>query len=138
MADTIRKMSYYYVMTDDEPGAGARILSSLRERGVNLIAFHGFPEGGRAQLDFVPENESQFLDAAREAGLELSEGKAVFCVQGDDRPGACATLLKSLADAGINVTATDAVAAGGGRYGALLWVEPENVDAAAEALGATG
>ena len=40
-----------------------------------------------------------------------------------------------LADAKINVTAVDAVCAGQGRYGALLWVKAPDVRKAAKALG---
>jgi hypothetical protein len=34
------------------------------------------------------------------------------------------------------VTAIDAVCAGGGRYGAILWVAPRDVSKAAKLLGA--
>jgi hypothetical protein len=45
--------------------------------------------------------------------------------------------MGKLADAKINVTAIDAVSAGGGRYGAILWVKPKDVVKAAQALGAS-
>jgi hypothetical protein len=45
--------------------------------------------------------------------------------------------VSKLADAGVNITALDAVAAGEGRYGAILWVKPAEVRKAAKALGAT-
>ncbi len=38
--------------------------------------------------------------------------------------GAVAELHRKLAEAKINVTAIDAVCAGAGRYGAILWVAP--------------
>ncbi len=44
--------------------------------------------------------------------------------------------LDKLADARINVVATDAVTAGKGRYGAILWVKPKDVAKAARVLGA--
>ena len=44
-------------------------------------------------------------------------------------------LLRKLGDAGINVTALDAIASGG-RYGAILWVRRDNVNRAARALKA--
>jgi hypothetical protein len=56
---------------------------------------------------------------------------------GDDRPGVIADLLQRLAAAKINVTALDAVCAGSGRYGAILWVAPRDVTRAARALGAS-
>jgi hypothetical protein len=36
----------------------------------------------------------------------------------------------------INVTAVDAVTAGAGRFGAILWVKQSDVNRAARALGA--
>jgi hypothetical protein len=36
----------------------------------------------------------------------------------------------------VNITALDAVAAGEGRYGAILWVKPTDVRKAAKVLGA--
>jgi predicted amino acid-binding ACT domain protein len=59
-----------------------------------------------------------------------------FLVQGQDRPGVIAGIVSKLADAGVNITALDAVAAGEGRYGAILWVKPAEVRKAAKALGA--
>jgi hypothetical protein len=43
---------------------------------------------------------------------------------------------RKLAEAKINVTAIDAVCAGAGRYGAILWVAPRDVSKAAKLLGA--
>ena len=45
-------------------------------------------------------------------------------------------VLGRLGNANINVRATLAVAAGGHRYGGLLWVAPADVEAAARSLGA--
>src|SRR5262245_33036775 len=56
MAESIRRVQYFYVMAPDKPGEGARALKTLSEAGVNLLAFSGFPAGKRAQLDFIPEN----------------------------------------------------------------------------------
>ena len=135
MADVIRKVDYFKAQIPDRPGEGARILSILADGGVNLLAFTGFPRGRKAQVDFVPEDPAGFRTAARKAGLALTK-KTAFLVQGDDRPGVVASLASKLAGAGINITAIDAVAAGGGRYGAILWVSPRDVNKAAKALGA--
>jgi hypothetical protein len=50
--------------------------------------------------------------------------------------GAVHNHLKKLADQKINVTAADAVTAGKGRYGMLLWVKPKDYARAAAALRA--
>lgn len=136
MADTVRKVSYFYTMAPNRPGAGARILRALRAAGVNLLAFSGFPHGGKAQLDLVPENNAAFLRAARKAGVKLSRKKAGFLIRGSDRTGACSAVLDKLAKVRISVTAMDAVTAGGGRWGAILWVKSKDVARAGKALGA--
>ena len=136
MADRIRKVSYFYTMAPNRAGVGAKILGALRKANVNLLAFSGFPHGGKAQLDFVPEDSAAFLGACRGMGVKLSKRKVGFLVAGGDRVGACSTVLDKLARARINVTAIDALVAGGGRWGALLWVKPNDVAKAARALGA--
>ncbi|MCS6951422.1 MAG: hypothetical protein RMK57_10120 [Bryobacterales bacterium] len=136
MAEEIRRVDYYYVTVPDKPGEGARILAALHEAGVNLLAFSGFPAAARkAQLDFIPENPAAFAKAARKAGLKLSPKKSGFLIQGEDRPGAVAEVMGKLATAGINVTAIQAICAGAGRYGAILWVKSPDLRKASKALG---
>lgn len=137
MAETVRRMEYYAVNVANKRGEGARLLQALAADGVNLVAFTGFPStSGKAQLDFVPENGAAFRAAAERLKLKLRAPKTVFVIQGDDRPGALAALVKRLADAKINITAVDAASAGNGRYSAMLWVKPKDVDQAAAVLGA--
>ena len=135
MADGIRKVDYFKAVVQDRAGEGARILSSLLGEGINLLFFTGFPRGRKSQLDFIPENGTAFRKAAKKAGLAVTK-KTAFLVQGQDRPGAIAVIVSKLADAGVNITALDAIASGGGRYGAILWVKPADVRKAAKALGA--
>ena len=135
MAEMIRPVDYYYIHVPDKPGEGAKILGLLKTAGVNLLAFSGFPQGKRAQLDFFPEDPVAFLTVAKRAKWKLSPKKTGFLIQGDDRVGACADFLGKLAAAKVNVTAVDAVSAGAGRYGAIFWVKPRDVSRAAKALG---
>jgi len=137
MADTVRGVEYYYVTVPDAPGEGQRILSALKDGGVNLLAYLGFPlGGGQSQIDLVPEDADALRDAAGRAGVTLSEAKRAFLVQGDDRVGAVADTTAKLAEASINITAAAATGAGAGRYGMILWVAPEDYERAADALGA--
>ena len=135
MTDTIRKADYYYTTAPDKPGEAARILGVLRDAGVNLLACSAFPSARRSQLDFVPADPAGFVAAARAAKIKLSPKKTVFLIEGDDRVGVMAEIAAKLGDAQINITAVDAVTAGGGRYGALLWVKPRDVKKAAAVLG---
>ena len=136
MADMVQSVDYYYVTVPDVPGEGQRILSALKDSGVNLLAFLGFPESGQSQLDLIPEDPEALKKAAEEAGVTLSEAKRAFLIQGDDRVGAVADAMEKLADANVNVTAAAAAGAGSGRYGMIVWVSAADVQRAAEALGA--
>jgi hypothetical protein len=136
MADTVRGIEYYYVAVPDAPGEGQRILSALRERGVNLLAYLGFPlGGGQSQIDLVPDDAEALKGAAQQAGVTLSEAKRAFLIQGDDRMGAVSDTTAKLAEANINVTAAAATGAGSGRYGMILWVAPADYERAADVLG---
>ena len=61
--------------------------------------------------------------------------KKAFVIEGDDRVGALTDSFAKLGEAKINVTATSAIVAGAGRFGAILWVKPRDVKRAAKALG---
>jgi len=100
------------------------------------LAFSGFPSGRKSQLDFIPENIAVFKKATKVANVKTRTQKIGFLIQGEDRKGAVADLLRPLAEKKINVTAIDAVSAGAGRYAAILWVKPKDVNKAAKALGA--
>ena len=137
MADTIRRVSYYYASIPDKPGEGARLLDVLKNAGVNLLALHAFPSARKAQVDFVPSNAGAFTAAAQSAKIKLSKPKTAFLLDGEDRVGALAGVLARLGAAKINVTAVTGVCSGMGRYGAILWVKPKDVDKAASTLGAS-
>jgi hypothetical protein len=99
-------------------GEGQRILSALKDGGVNLLAFLGFPlGGGQSQIDLVPEDPESLRDAAEGAGITLSGAKRAFLIPGDDRVGAAADVTAKLAEANVNLTAAAAASAGSGRYG---------------------
>jgi len=136
MPDTIRQADYYYTMVPDKPGEGAKVLGLLRAAGVNLLAFSAFPSARKSQADFVPADAAAFVAAAKAAKVKLKGPKKCFLIEGDDRPGALAGAMARLGAAKINVTAVDGVCAGGGRYGAILWVKPRDVTKAAQALSA--
>lgn len=135
MADTVRVVDYFYLMAPDKPGEGARVLNTLKEAGINLVAFSGFPKGRRTQLDFFPVDPMAFKQAAKRAKWTVVGPKRGFLLQGDDRVGAIAELLERLGTAKINVTAIDAVSVDG-RYGAIFWVAPKDVRKTATLLGA--
>lgn len=136
MAQKARKVDYFAMSIANRPGKAVEVLESLRAAHINLVGFTGFPSGVRSQIDLIPEDTAAFNAVARRAKWPLKKKKTGFMIQGDDRPGAVAAMLSRLAHAKINVTAIDAVCAGKGRFGALLWVKDKDVRKAAKALGA--
>jgi len=137
VADAVRLVEYFYITAPDKPGEGGRVLNAVKDAGINLLAFSGFPQGRRAQMDFIPADPAAFKQAAKKAKWKVVGPKRGFLVQGDDRVGAVADLLERLGAAKINVTAIDAVAVTDGRYGAIFWVAAKDVKKAATLLGAS-
>jgi hypothetical protein len=136
MEDTIWRVKYYYTFVQNKVGAGAAVLEALKAQGVDLFALNAFPvSAGRAQVDLMAPDIDALLAAAKKAGIELIGPREAFLVQGDNRVGALADALSKLAHAGISITAAQAVASGDGRFGAIIWVRPRNVQKAALALG---
>ena len=135
MTTVIKKVEYFYTVVPDKAGESAKILNTLKKAGVNLDAFIGFPlQDGQAQLDFVPSDREAFLSAFKESSLELVGPKVAFMMQGEDRVGAVTNVLDKLERVEINITAFHAITAGEGRFGAIFWVKPVNIDQAAEIL----
>jgi hypothetical protein len=130
-----QKVSYFAMQVPNRVGEAGRILAGLAKAGINLLAFTGFPSGRRAQMDFIPANPATFLAVARGMKLRLRDRKTAFLIQGTDQRGAIAKITSKLATAKINVTAVDAVCAGAGRFGAILWVKQKDVNRATRALG---
>lgn len=136
MTDIVRKADYFSMEVANKAGEGAGHLEALRQAGVNLLAFTGFPSGKRVQIDFIPEDSASLRAAAKKNKWKLSVRKTVFLVQGDDRLGAIHDVISKLAAAGISLTALNAVSTGTGQYGAMFWVKPKDVAKAAKLLGA--
>ena len=135
MADVIRTAQYFKVQIADKPGTLAGMLAPLHEAGVNFLAVHAFPRNRRTQVDVVPEDPSAFKNVAKAHKIKIQGSKMCLLVEGDDRPGALGDLTDRLRLAKINMTAVTGLAAGQGRFGAILWVSPRDVKKAAKVFG---
>jgi hypothetical protein len=130
-------VSYVDLKVPRRAGEGVRVLAALKDAGVSLLGFTGFPDTpGRAQIDLITDDITAVRRAARKEGWRLSAIKKGFLIQGEDKVGAAYRDLKRLADEKISVTAVDGVAAGKGRYGMMLWVKPRDYARATRALHA--
>lgn len=137
MAYMIRKVNYCKMNVLSRAGQGVKILETLKDAGVDLLAFTGFPiGGGKSQVDLVASKIADVQRVARKNKWQISKTKKGFLVQGTDETGAVLKVLDRLARENINVVAADAVAAGKGRYGMIFWVNPKFYNRAARILNA--
>lgn len=135
MSYKIRKLNYYYAITQDKPGEAHKILSILANVGVNQLAFNVMQMGPeRSQITFFPEDESLLVRVAKNAGLNLDGPYNAILVQGTDEMGALVEIHEKLYSANINIASSTAIADGSGSYGYLIYVRPDDYDKAAEAL----
>ncbi len=136
MSFSIRRVDYLYATVKDQPGEAYKLLSQLAALGVNLLAFSAIPTGPmRTQLTLFPEHTPQLMDAARKAGFSLDGPHRALLAQGDDKLGALAEVHEKLYEANINIYASNGVSDGRGSYGYIIYVRPEEYEAAAKALG---
>ena len=136
MAEKIRRVEYFYFWMEDRAGEGANLLGKLKQARVNVLSFTAFPGGGgKWQLTLVPERPETFAADARSAGAHPGGSKECFLVQGDDHVGAAHDVLSRLAEAKINVVASNGCSAGGGTFAMVIFVKPGDVPAASKALG---
>ncbi len=135
MSHQIRQVGYFYATVSDHPGEAYKVLSQLANLGINLLAFSGLPLGpARTQLTIFPEDESKLQKASDLAGLTLDGPHPALLVQGDDVLGALAGIHAKLYEARVNVYASSAVTDGRGSYGYILYVRPDEVRRALDAL----
>lgn len=135
MSTVVKEVEYYYSLVADKPGEARKMLEFLSEKKVNLLAFTVFPVGdGQSQLDFFPSDPELLKKAAEDAKISIVGPKKAFLVQGDDEVGALYDFHLKLSNAGINIYASNGVVDGTGRFGYVIWVNPDDYKNASKAL----
>ncbi len=138
MASIVKEVDYFYATVADKPGEGRKLLEFLSEQQVDLLALTAFPTGdGHSQLDFFPTDPEMLKKAAKDANVPLVGPKKAFLIQGEDRVGALYDFHLKLSNAGINIHASNGVVDGTGRFGFVIWVNPEDYENASKGLRAS-
>jgi hypothetical protein len=130
----VKRVTYFMANLEDKPGELLKVMQNLKDKKIGLKGLWGFgTHSGKAQLFVVAKKVEKLRDLWKSSGLLAEEGTG-FLIQGSDQIGAMVESLQTLADGGVNIHAVDAIAAKG-RYASFVWVQREDVDKAAEALG---
>jgi hypothetical protein len=135
VSDQVQIIEYFYARVGNRPGEARRLLEHVSEKGINLLAFTFYPVGGGlTQLNFVTDRVERLKEAAADAQVELVGPERAFFIYGYDRVGALHDHLLKLSNAGVNVSMSSGVSDGAGRFGFIVYVEPEDFDQAASAF----
>jgi hypothetical protein len=133
MAQTVQRVTALKVTVGDRVGALAEVVAQARDAGLDFRSVTALAAGGQGVIMAVPTDLQAARQAAAGGPYAITE-QDVFWVEGDDERGALAPAADKLAAAGISVTAVHAAAVEG-RFAAVFYVAPEDVEKAAAALG---
>ncbi len=106
MALKITKTDVWAVEIQDQPGGLAKVMEVIAEAGANLecvIARRQADKPGTGVAFVTPLKGRKVAAAAATVGFHATKRVATLKVEGTDRPGMGARLVRALAKAGINL-----------------------------------
>ena len=115
MALKATKAQVWAVSIDDRAGGVADKLEPLAKAGANfeMVLARRTPENaGKGMLFVTPVKGAKAMRAAREAGMGSPETIYSVRIEGADRPGLGAKIVRALGDAGISFRGISGVAIG--------------------------
>lgn len=134
---TAKTINYYSVVVANKAGEAVRVLGALKEAGVNLTGFWGYPiKGKKAVLDIAPEDGKSFLKAVKKLGLDAGPKKLALFTACEDQPGSLLDVVSKITAAGVNIHAAQAISSASGQYGAFIQVDEADFKKAKKAIGA--
>ncbi len=133
MAQTVKRVVALQAIVKDRPGALADVLRDTRDAGLDFRSLAAWSEGGQGFISGVPVDLAQARSMAVSAPYPVKEVEMIW-VEGDDERGALVGVADKLARAGINIRAIHCSAAGG-KFSGTVYLDPQDVDKAAKALG---
>lgn len=90
---------------EDRPGSLAEVGEILGEAKVNIVTAAVFTYNKKGMIRLVVEDLEAALAALKRAGIKVATVTEALAVTLDDRPGELGRFARSLADAGINISA---------------------------------
>jgi hypothetical protein len=104
MYPLVERVDVWAATIEDRPGGLAQALATLRDAGADLkfiIARRAEP--GKGVVFVTPLQGDREIEAAAQAGFNITHTLHSIRVMGPDRPGIAAELTKRLADGRINL-----------------------------------
>lgn len=90
------------VFLEDRAGTLGKVCRALADRGVNILALHSFPIGGKSVTRFIVDNPEAAQSALDGERLTLTMGD-VLLLKLANRPGEIARVASRLGEANINI-----------------------------------
>jgi hypothetical protein len=130
-----QRVTYFKISLENKPGSLLAVARDLKAKNVGLIGLRGQDfQVGHAEVYLIARNPDKLRNACKSSGMGFEEGTGFF-VKGADKTGALVTTLEAVANAGVNILVSDALAVSG-KYGFFIQVAPADVEKTATALGA--
>jgi hypothetical protein len=131
---SVKRVAVHCVDIEDKPGSLQKFLAQSSMSGADYLCFSAFSCGDNHCRVYVSAKDPKiFEDFAGEAGIKTTEATG-FIVDGVDRAGAAADVLKRLAEKDIRGI-TGAAMVCDNRYHLLVVVNAKDADRAQKALG---
>ena len=92
----------FTVFLEDRAGTLGKICQALADRGVNILALHSFPAGGKSVTRFIVDNPAAAKPALNGDRLTHTEAD-VLLLKLPNRPGEIARVASRLGEANINI-----------------------------------
>ncbi len=128
---TTHRHTFFKVLVEDRPGALLALVTELKKQNMDLIGLKGVSHGAQGDVLLIPKNPDKFRSGW--SGKVVEEG-TLFFLSGTNTVGALEQSLDALAKADVNIVAVEAEALGT-RFGAFVWVAPQDVEKTSKALG---
>ncbi|WP_321922364.1 ACT domain-containing protein [Paraburkholderia guartelaensis] len=112
---SVERVDVWVATIDDKPGGLAKVLSVLRDAGVDLqfIVARRAPEvSGKGVVFVAPIEGDSAIRAATKVGFSVTPSLHSIRVMGLDQLGVIAQLTSMLADGGINLRGVSAAVLG--------------------------
>lgn len=123
---TTKKIDVITYKLQAKPGALAKVYASFKDAKVNVIASWAYQLGPHdAQGHVYASDGAKAKELLTKLGAQPKVESAIY-VEDSDEIGRYAALLKKIADAGINLEASDAFAIGG-KFATVLFADQKEI-----------